>query len=74
MRQPTDEEVERYHAGELQSVELTEDSPWEPYSTKFAEREVQARKRFTLAVRVTRPRPHSTPAYVDEAEEEDSLI
>ena len=39
----TDEEIERYCDGELQLVELTADMPWEPYSSKFAEREKAAR-------------------------------
>jgi hypothetical protein len=51
-RLPTMEELERYRAGHFQSVELTEDNPWEPYSVKFAEREVAIRSTSS----VTRPR------------------
>ena len=42
-RKPMTAEVERYQAGLFQSVELTEDIPWEPYSPKFAETEEEAR-------------------------------
>jgi hypothetical protein len=42
-RLPTNEEIERYHDGELQSVELTADVPWAPYSSKFEEVEKAAR-------------------------------
>ncbi len=42
-RKPTKAEIERYQAGHLQSVELTENMLWEPYSAKFAETEQAAR-------------------------------
>ena len=58
-RQPTNDEIQRYQAGLLQSVELTANLPWEPYSPKFAETE-QAAKAITsvAAVTVTIPRVH----------------
>jgi hypothetical protein len=69
MRLPTDEEIERYRDGELQSVELTADVPWEPYSSKFAEMEKAARaSRATSAVQVTNP---CSPTREDEEEEEE---
>jgi hypothetical protein len=50
-------EVERYQAGLFQSVELTEDIPWEPYSPKFAETEEEARAASSvMALRVAVPR------------------
>jgi hypothetical protein len=68
---PTDEEIKRYRDGKLQSVELTADMPWEPYLSKFAEREKAARaSRSTSAVRVTSPRPPNPVTWEDEAEEE----
>lgn len=55
-RLPTDEEIENYRAGLLQSVELTTDTPWEPYSDDFAVKEDLARAaRSTSAVRVNAP-------------------
>jgi hypothetical protein len=68
-RLPTSEELERYYAGELQSVELTSDQPWEPYSTKFAEMEAHARARTASTLHVTRPR-RTTDQWDDKAEEE----
>ena len=69
-RLPTNDEIERYRAGQFQSVELTEDIPWEPYSNKFAEREVAARaQRKTSAVRVTSPHPKHVTKLTNEAEE-----
>ena len=57
-RRPTMDEIERYQIGLLQSVELTENVPWEPYSTKFADIETAARAaRSVQALRVTIPRP-----------------
>ena len=48
--------VERYQAGLFQSVELTEDIPWEPYSPKFAETEEEARAASSVtALRVAVP-------------------
>ena len=41
-RLPTAEELEQYRAGQFQSVELTDNTPWEPYSETFAKREVKA--------------------------------
>ena len=68
---PTDEEIERYRDGELQLVGLTANMPWEPYSSKFAEREKATRaSRSTSAVRVTSPRPPNQMTWKDEAEEE----
>ena len=53
-RKPTTLEIEQYQSGALQSVELTENTPWEPYSTKFEETEDAARSAKTVtAVRVT---------------------
>ena len=53
-RKPTTSEIEQYQSGVLQSVELTENTPWEPYSTKFEETEEAARSAKTVAaVRVT---------------------
>jgi hypothetical protein len=49
---------------------LTEDSPWEPYSAKFAASESAARAaRSVTAIRVTRPRSRTTNCCVSEAEE-----
>jgi hypothetical protein len=68
-RKPTSAEIQSYHAGGLQSVELTEDTPWEPYSTKFAETEEAARAMPSVsAVRVVIPR-HNVPNVVPEEEE-----
>ena len=50
-RLPTEEELEQYRAGQFQSVELTDNTPWEPYSETFATREVKARS----AAAVTSP-------------------
>ena len=36
------EELEQYRAGHFQSVELTENIPWEPYSKTFVTHEVTA--------------------------------
>lgn len=66
---PTQEELERYYAGEWQSVELTADLPWEPYSSKFAKMEAHACTRTTSTVQVTGPRP-TTIRWKDKAEEE----
>ena len=53
-RKPTTVEIEQYQSGVLQSVELTEKVPWEPYSSKFAETEDAARSAKTVAaIRVT---------------------
>jgi len=72
-RLPTVDEVERYRAGQFQSLVLTEDIPWEPYSEKFAEREVVARaKRNTSAVRVESPRTKPCATLAHAAEEEDT--
>ena len=69
-RRPTNDEVERYHAGLIQSVTLTEDSPWEPYSDKFAVSEAAARAaRSVTAIRVTRPRSCTSNCCTSEAEE-----
>jgi hypothetical protein len=42
-RKPTAEEIEQYTNGLFQAAVLTEDIPWEPYSTKFATAERTAR-------------------------------
>jgi hypothetical protein len=69
-RKPTPVEVQRYHDGNLQSVELTETTPWEPYSEKFADSEKAARGAQTVsAVRVTIPRPHVLDVELEEEEE-----
>lgn len=58
-RRPTNDEIQRYQAGLLQSVELTANIPWEPYSPKFAEKEQAAKATASVAaVRVTIPRVH----------------
>ena len=73
-RKPTGNEVERYQDGLLQSVELTANTPWEPYSSKFAEDETAARSaRFVAAPRVTFPRvPDSESGFREEEEEDDN--
>jgi predicted hotdog family 3-hydroxylacyl-ACP dehydratase len=48
-RLPTAEELEQYRAGQFQSVELTDNTPWEPYSETFAKREVKARSAAAVA-------------------------
>jgi hypothetical protein len=69
-RKPTEDEIERYQVGQLQAVELTEDSPWEPYSTKFAETELAACAAHSVTVpRVTSPRSKDTCITSSEAEE-----
>ena len=68
---PTVAEVERYQAGLLQSVELTEDVPWEPYSPKFAETEAAAcaaHSVMALRVRVPHRKDSSTHSSEDEVE------
>ena len=70
-RRPTADEVERYQAGLLQSVELTKDVPWEPYSEQFAETEAAARAaRSVTAPRVTVPRPMRNHTQSSDEEEE----
>jgi hypothetical protein len=70
-RKPMVDEVERYQAGLLQSDELTEDVPWEPYSEKFAETEAAAcAARSVMAPQVTVPRSMSSPTHLSEEEEE----
>ena len=45
--------VERYQAGLLREVELTEDAPWESYSMKLAESEAAVLAvRSVIALRV----------------------
>ena len=70
-RKPTEDELRRYQEGLLQSVELTDNVPWEPYSTKFAESEDAARTMpsISAAVRVVIPRP-APPCCASEEEEE----
>jgi hypothetical protein len=56
--QPITDEIERYQSGLLQSVELTENVPWEPYSTKFTDTETAAQATHSVqALRVMIPRP-----------------
>lgn len=70
-RKPTNNEIRRYQEGLLQSVELTENMPWEPYSTKFAETESVARSAPSVsAIRVTIPQA-SAPRHAPEEEAED---
>ena len=69
-RKPTDDEIEREHTGNLQSVELTDNLPWEPYSAKFAETETAARAAPSIAaLRVIIPRTN-LPQFETEEEEE----
>lgn len=73
-RLPTDAEIAQYRAGHFQSVELTKDFAWEPYSEEFAEREVAARTatRPVSSTKVTYPRPNpATQLAVEEEEEEE---
>jgi hypothetical protein len=70
-RKPTRQELDRYHEGLLQHVELTANLPWEPYSAKFAETEEAARKAPSVsALRVTIPLT-SASVHKPEEEEED---
>ena len=71
-RKPTAGEIERYQEGLLQSVELTANTPWEPYSSKFAADELAARSaRFVAAPRVTFPRvPDSNSGFREEEAED----
>ena len=70
-RKPTRQELDRYHEGLLQHVELTANLPWEPYSAKFAETEAAARKAPSVsALRVTIPLT-SASVHKPEEEEED---
>jgi hypothetical protein len=69
-RKPTDVELKQYDDGHLQSVELTENIPWEPDSTRFAESEKAARAAPSVsAVRVTIPRPKVSDIRSEEEEE-----
>ena len=53
-RLPTASEIDNYQMGTLQFAELTEKTPWEPYSSKFAVSENAVRNgRNVTAVRVT---------------------
>jgi hypothetical protein len=71
-RLPTSEKLELYWAGQFQSIELKEDTPWEPYSKKFAEREGAARAAWHVsAMQVTFPPPPNEGNHPDEVEEED---
>ena len=49
-RKPTGDELERYQAGFLQTIEHTADVPWEPYSPKFTETELVAQTHNSVAV------------------------
>lgn len=54
-RKPTAAEIDLYQGGVFQFAELTAQTPWEPYSTVFAETEDAARSvRVRSAVTVTR--------------------
>jgi hypothetical protein len=58
-RRPTNDEIQRYQAGLLQSLELTANLPWEPYSSRFADTEHAAKVTASVAaVKVTIPRVH----------------
>jgi len=71
-RKPTPDEISRYQEGLLQSVELTANMPWEPYSTKFAETEAAARSAPSVsAIRVTIPQARAPRHALEEEEEED---
>ncbi len=71
-RKPTETEIQRYHAvGQLQSIELTDNLPWEPYSATFAETETAARARPSVSavyVVISRPKPSN---FGDKEEEEE---
>ena len=68
-RKPTDDEIQRYQTGLLQSVELTSNVPWEPYSPTFAETENAARASPSVAaLRVTIPRIHDSSEVLDSDE------
>ena len=72
-RKPSSDEIARYQAGSLNSVELTDKAPWEPYSSKFAATEEAARSAKTvMAVRVTYPRDHDPPINAREGEGDDT--
>jgi hypothetical protein len=71
-RKPTQDEISRYQEGLLQSVELTANMPWEPYSTKFAETEAAARSAPSVsAIRATIPQASAPRHALEEEEEED---
>jgi hypothetical protein len=65
-RLPTEDEIAEYRAGLFQSVELTSDTPWEPYSVTFAEQEVATRSASAV---LTSPRPKPPIEASNEAEE-----
>ncbi len=67
-RQLTDNEIQLNQAGILQTVELTADVPWKPYSLKFAETEMAAKATTSVtAIRFTIPGVHAA----DNAPESD---
>jgi hypothetical protein len=70
-RNPTNDEIARYRAGSLHSVELTDKAPQEPYSSKFAATEEAACSAKTvMAIRVTYPCGHDPITGAREAEED----
>jgi hypothetical protein len=82
-RLPTDEELALYRDGQFQSVQLTDDTTWEPYSKEFAQREDVARmSRSTSAIQAIRndntllasPRLKPFPRHAPEEEEEQEAI
>ena len=69
-RKPTNVEIKRSHDGTLQSVELTENIPLEPYSTRFADSEKAARAAPSVSVVcVTIPQPKVSNMKSEEEEE-----
>jgi hypothetical protein len=66
-RLPIDEEIEHYLVGQFQSVELTGDVPWEPYSATFATRETALR--LMSAVNRASSCPENPVYLTDKAEE-----
>lgn len=70
-QKPTDEDVQCYHDGTLQSVELTENIPYEPYSARFTESEKAALAAPSVsAVHITIPRPKVSDNRPNKEEEE----
>jgi hypothetical protein len=69
-RLPTQEEIERYREGSLQSVELTSDTPWEPYSEKFAQQEQVARGTCAVSTVHGNTSPRSRLSHEEEEKDE----
>ena len=69
-RLPKSEEIELFHEGQFQSVQLIDDTLWEPYSKEFAKREKATRVARSISVtQVTNPRPKPSPRHATEEEE-----